>query len=456
MSRSQFNKILFYIFLLLLFFLPFELPIAEGVHGVFRHIVGEAYPVLFVPILLLIVCCTLILTSRYERGVFRRPPITNYLLLSSVYLSIGLIAVFLTAIHGVSLGYSVKQFLLGYLSPVVTCFYFLLLDEKRQRKAWLTLYAGWVFFLIGGMVMLVQYWQVAISMDPSFADRSFGQKIFFWRYTLLGDWNYYGTYMGNANKMSNYLLLSLLLSVRLLGKKNVIHFRSTKYILHAFWILGVATLIVLFSRAALLLLPITFLVSGVLEFIKKKTRYITAMIVIASIVFAYSTYSDAINFLLFWKTSADAESNPMGSMESRFSQWEGIKDLLSDDYSMLLTGLGTAEYGERFQEGQPMAGTHNMFLDVVMESGIIGLAPLLLLVLLMLLSTLYNARRGVRDGLSLAAILTLIMLMTREYSIAYLFATSLGGFCFVLIFYILNRHDSVKIHTNNSESSCHA
>jgi hypothetical protein len=74
----------------------------------------------------------------------------------------------------------------------------------------------------------------------------------------------------------------------------------------------------------------------------------------------------------------------------------------------------------------------------LIESGMAGFVCLILLVLLIVLQALgWFGRTEVR-WLEFSAALCLVCLMFREHSISYMYVTSLGGFCVVVLFYLLS------------------
>ena len=79
-----------------------------------------------------------------------------------------------------------------------------------------------------------------------------------------------------------------------------------------------------------------------------------------------------------------------------------------------------------------------MFLDTLIESGIVGLACLVFLISWMVLQSLGYFGNAKTRPLELTAALCLVALMFREHSISYMYVTSLGGFCIVVIFYLLS------------------
>jgi O-antigen ligase len=91
-------------------------------------------------------------------------------------------------------------------------------------------------------------------------------------------------------------------------------------------------------------------------------------------------------------------------------------------------GLGPGEYGLR-TTGLPEGSTHNLFVDVWLESGILGVAGLLLLMGSTAVRGAYQYVRnqGPPEALfSVLGIAAIGALGLREYSLAYLYATSMG------------------------------
>lgn len=434
MTQEQLNRVFHAVFLFFLMFLPFELPIAEGVHGLCAPLIGEAYPVLFISSLLSLVSLLLLLTTRAS---FADKVMGNYLFLCLAYLGIGCFALLVTTVCDGYIDLAVKQLAFGYLTPVIVCAYILSLERGAQQTAWFSLYLGWTLYLLISMFFLVYYWQVGLAQDAGFSGSSFGRRLFLWRYLLASDWNLYPLFIGNANKTSNHLIVFLLLSVKLIGNEQLLLSRFKKMVFHLFWLLSVVTIVVLFSRAALLLLPVVVYASGVWRFINKKLSYSVGALLISTSFIAYSSYADVINYLLFSKISKSSDSDALGSLSSRFDQWAGIHEHFSERLYKLVFGMGTGGYGYNFH-GEVNVGTHNMFLDTLMEGGVVNLLLLLVLVFSMLLLSFDASRLKIVDKTTFATIVSLILLMNREHSVSYLYVTSLGGFCFVMLFYLLS------------------
>lgn len=449
MNTEAIHRLSSALFLSLLALLPFELPIAEAVHGVLRDRVGEIYPLFFVGTLLIVVGSFTLLTGRVSRARLCGRATEDYLLLALAFVLIGVYALVVTLFREAWIGNSIRQLLLGHVAPVVICLVILLLDRPLQRRAWAVFYGGYVAFLVLSLVFLFLSYRAAAVQYPSFFTLGVGQRLFMWRFTFGEPWNQYAVYIGNANKTSNNLLVFLLLSVNLLGEKAVESSPRLRRLLLAFWVLGTLTLVLLFSRAALLLLPFVIWGSGVLPLMRSRTKLAISGTVLLSAGVAFSAYADAIGYLLTSRSIDDTSLGYLGTFGGRLENMRMVKGLVLDRLDVLLGGLGTSGFSMLFFGDQVM-GTHNTFLDTLVESGIGGFLLLVGLMLLMLSRTIDPIRLRLRHPLGLLAVLTLIMLMTREHSFAYLYATSLGGFCFTAIFLVIVQNDE-KIPTSPAD-----
>lgn len=427
------------VFLALFALLPFELPIAEGIHGVLRDRIGDSYPVFFIGTILLVASAVVILTQRVPRSRLHDRALTDYLMLALVFVSIGLYAFVVTLLHDAWVDNSARQLVLGHLAPAAICLAILLLDPAMQRRAWAAFYTGYVAFLVVSLLFLAVSYRAAQSEYPSLFSIGIGQRLFMWRFSFGEPWNVYATYIGNANKTSNNLLVFMLLAIPLLGRDAVASRSRLRRIVLAFWALGSFTLILLFSRAALLLFPFVAYASGILPFIRRRTKVAFGVVALASIVIAFSAYRDAFSYLLLSRAGEDTSVGFLGTYSGRVEDIKMVTDLILNRTDVFLGGLGTSGFSMLFFGDETM-GTHNTFLDTFVESGIGGFALLLGLMVLMVLKTVDPIRMRFRYAFGLFVILVLTMLMTREHSFAYLYATSLGGFCFTATFLLLAQH----------------
>lgn len=436
MTTRGINRLAWGAFVSVWALLPFELPIAEGLHGTVRNVVGQGYLLFFIGSLVTVASTLALLTGRLDRQRAVSREIREYLLLSTIFVAIGLYALAVTLFAGAWVGNATKQLLLGHIAPVLACLVLLIVNPEERRRAWLSFYGGFVAFLGISIVFLVISYRSAGTYAPWISHLSLGQRLFMWRYTFSEPWNLYATYVGNANKTSNNILIFLLLSVRLLGVNNVREHGLSRGVLLAFWMLSLVTLLLLFSRATLLLLPLVIAVSGVVPLIRGWAKVTSGVLIIGSAVIAASSYAAAIGYLLTARGVDGQARGFIGSYVSRFIEWDQVAELLKGRPGILLTGLGTSGFSMLFF-GDQVAGTHNTFLDTLLESGIGGLILLVALMLLMIARTLDPVHLRVKNPLGFWTIISLILLMTREFSFSYLYATSLGGVCMTTIFLIL-------------------
>ena len=229
----------------------------------------------------------------------------------------------------------------------------------------------------------------------------------------------------------------LLLSVRLLGGGGKTPDRATRRLLYALWTVGLVVMVWLFSRATLLLLPLAIVASGILPLVHRRVKMLLGAATIASLAVAWASYSAAIMYLLTTRSTSGESEGFLGSYGSRVALFQEVVQYSAEHLNSFLFGLGTSGYSV-LMYGSEIVSTHNTFLDTLVESGVGGLALLLAIMGLMLVASVRAGRLGTERWVGTVAVLSLAMLMTREFTFAYLFATSLGGVCFVALFVYLS------------------
>lgn len=434
MSTENLKRATLALFMLTFAVIPSELPISEGLHGTLKPVMDNAYMAFFVGTFMFLISVTYLVL--YGNGV--HASWAQFLSYVVLFLAPGALAIVTSALSSIGdLQLSVQQFAFGYAVPVLCCLALLGMEGKDQRRAWLAFYGGWCLFLLASLAFLWISWRIATDSSQFFAKLTTGQKLFAWRYFFGEPWNLYSTYMGNANKESNYILMFLLFSTTLLGLDEIRGSRFVRFIYNLFWLLGVFTLVILFSRAAMLLLPLVAYVSGFWKRLGKGFKWCLGAALAATAAVGYSSFSAALAYL-FTSTYVDnASGGALGSFNERFTMWKELSNYLLQHKEKLLYGLGTAGYGLHFR-GVAEAGTHNMFLDTLAESGLVGFACLTFLMIWVASASLgwYGISR-IRP-LELTATFCLVCLMFREHSVSYLYVTSLGGLCIVVLLYLLS------------------
>jgi O-antigen ligase len=434
MSFAHLKRVTIWIFVLIFATISAELPITEGLHGLVKPVIGNGYLLFFCASFLTIISVAYLLL--YGHGV--RRSWAQFLFYAALFLIPGALAIITSVFSNIAnVQLSVQQFIFGYLAPVLACLALLGMERKDQRRAWLAFYGGWCLFLLASLAFLWISWETATNSSPFFADLTVGQRIFAWRYFFGEPWNVYSIYMGNANKESNYILMFLLFSTTLLGPEEIRASRLVRFVYFFFWSLGVFTLVILFSRAAILLLPLVAYVSGFWKRLNKGMKWSIGAAVGIIAAFGYSSLSAVVAYLFTSTYIDDASGGALGSFSERFVLWRELWDYFLLHQEKLLYGLGTAGYGLHFQ-GTPEAGTHNMFLDTLIESGFVGLVCLVFLMCWMVLQSLGYFGIAKARPLELTAAICLVCLMFREHSVSYMYVTSLGGFCIVVLFYLLS------------------
>ena len=410
---------------------PAELPIVMFLHGVVRPVVGEAYLLVAHGALLTFVS----LAALAVRGA-RLPHGSGdwrWWAASCVgYLTVGIAPLAVSAITGVDTQITYQEFVFGYIAPVAFIAAALSLSARDQQRLWTAFYLGWVAFLAGSVVMLGIAWRAANDSLPGFASAPFAQQVIMWRFTLGEPWNLYGVTMGNANKLSNNLVMFLLMSRSLLTLEGPS--RGRRRILLCFWALAVVTLIVMFSRAAMLLLPLVIAASGVIGELSGASRRLVLVTACCSIAAVAVTAPEIFDYLFAAKYLPQADADPLGTLGDRFAQWSQLLDFFSEHAKESIIGLGTSGYGMRFFNS-PEPGTHNTFLDLWTQAGIFS--PLILLgtIASIGLQVFVGAKSVRRKTVVAAGLFAIVLLMTREHSFSYLYVTSLGGLCFVVLIY---------------------
>src|SRR5262249_44158754 len=170
------------------------------------------------------------------------------------FLSIGLYEYFATYLGGGHRDYAFQQFIFGFLYPVLLVFVLAGMAIERRLLFFRWFYIGYCVYLLVALFLLFVVDGIFIRQFDSYG---LGGALISMRYQE-ADGNLFSLVLGNANKQSNYLIMSMLLGPYLIGiegegkdfiKRDLVIFRL-------FVILATPVLVVLFSRAAMFLLPI--------------------------------------------------------------------------------------------------------------------------------------------------------------------------------------------------------
>lgn len=413
------------------FLLPFEFIFTMGASGLFKGLVGEYYflaqPSFLLPLILFACQC----------GRSKNIKIGGFLsFIFSIFCLVGTLDVIASIFAGEYVLLSIQQFLFGFFIPIMMLVSVLRYDCFKRSQIFAVFYQGYIVFF--GFALCILFF------DSIFADlyrqSGLGAALISFRYHYAD--SLFHLILGNFNKQSNFVLLMIFFGPWLLMAGSSISERHLKLYNRFFW-LGVFYLVIMFSRAALLMLPfIVFVNRAYIGFLNGRNMALFLMVFIFSILLLFDFYALVIRYLLFSEYIDGTSGGFAGSFNQRFIQWATLYKILSDQ-GAFLSGLGVGGYGVMLG-GTVSSGTHNLFLDHLMSSGIISFLCLILIVLLGLVQSAYRSRIS-----SFLLLPVFIGLSVREYSFSYHYVTSLGGVLFLLMFYLLVSSDSKSSSQKN-------
>ena len=355
--------------------------------------------------------------------------VKNRLLVVCVaFLSVGLYEYFATYLGGGHRGYAFQQFIFGFLYPVLLVFALAEMATERRLLFFKWFYTGYCAYLLVALFLLFVVDGIFIRQFDSYG---LGGALISMRYQET-DENLFSLVLGNANKQSNYLIMSMLLGPYLIGiegeRKGCIN--CDLIVFRLFVILATLVLIVLFSRAAMFLLPIALYLNR--HHLFKVSRQFL-LLCLAGIVWLSIEFFDvfvvAANYLLFAQYLDGTQQGFIGTFHQRVDQWSAIGPLLSDP-EVILHGLGVGTYG-LLLGGYEQAGTHNLFLDHLLASGFYGVIVLSGIITAGTIRSLIK-----RDLRLVVGYFFFVVLSLREYSFSYLYVTSMGGLLFVFLTFL--------------------
>lgn len=420
--------------------LPFELLLSYAAHALFKPVMGEFYRILFNGVwgvILLFVILSFIKLKKHYAGFF-------YIVV--IFILGGIWEYIVTILLG-GLGFeAMSQFLCGFLFPVIL-FFTLLNLNPRQRNLF---FKYWYLGTIALIIFAIFYSIYNYSLFPEwFRTRDLAVKLISFRYAYDAETNSNPAIaiLGNFNKASNYLLIMLLFSVRLIPDD-----KSAKKILIVFWCLGSMALLLMFSRLALLLFPFVFYFSGIREkfrgFFKSRKFYLFFTLIVGLAIFqARDLIMPTFEYLMYSKFDDNSEDQGiLGTGLNRFEDWGSQGDKFGN-IDIWLNGMGVGNYG--LSLGSKDLGTHNLFLDHFFASGIMVPLIIVLLWAIGFIKAILS-----RDSNLIVGLLIIMALFFREYSFSYLYVTSQGGLVFILLLaipYLSPMWDRRKLVEKKSE-----
>jgi len=233
--------------------------------------------------------------------------------------------------------------------------------------------------------------------------------------------------LGNVNKASNYAVLGLVIFSYLYAIKR----------LKPVWYIGsgllVATLLLLtFSRGALAVCGLVAVGLALVTMWRSRLstvaigdtrrQWLVAVLFLLPFLLSISTET----FRHAW---VDSET-----MKTRFDQWREVTSEVgtspsSTSLGLLVFGYGPGNYGLQHY-GAVEASTHNLFLDIWLDSGVLGLGGFVMLISFALWRggrRLLMAPSCQAPLYGLIGLCCIVVLGLREYSLVYMYVTGLGA-----------------------------
>lgn len=421
---------------LIAFLLPFELPLSYIMHGVLKPFLGEFYRLGFNGFWGSILLILLFSTVQVVKKRF------DFLFIAFLFIATGFWEYLNTLLLDGFVGEAFSQFVCGFLFPSLLFSFLIVSPEGVSKHFFKYWYIGTMCVLLVGYLATIYYYS---SLPDWFKDKDPAFKLISFRYAYEGDASSNGMMLilGNFNKESNYLIMMLLASVWIFG-----YSEKNKKLVLWFWIITVATLLVLFSRLVLLLLPFVYYFSGVRQYlkgtIKAKYLYVPAIIFILIYGIKYSEFiMPTLEYLVYSKFDDNSDQlGLLGTGNNRFQAWSLLTDKFKD-LNIWMNGMGVGQYGIE-HAGSKDAGTHNLLLDHLFASGF--WVPVLVLMI-----CFYTFLKGYmkRDNIIMVSIPIVLLLFVREYSFSYLFVTAQGGVVFILLLYMACMPKSSELDIKN-------
>lgn len=404
------------------FLVCFDLIAAMAASGLFKAYLGEWYILLQpqVAVMILIAIHYMLAPRRVNRA----------LLAACVsFASIGLFEYIATLTTG---GYSHRallSFVFGFLYPTVVVLFVSTLSAEKRLMFWRWFYIGLCTYLWIGFILVIVdgiFWRMVTS-------EGLGAAVISLRFQYLN--SLFSLAMGNANKASNYLLLAMLVAPLLLQFSNTagLEKRENLRLFRIYTVLAIAMMTLRFSRLIMLLLPVAVYLNWRYSFSSRRAVQVAIAAMGVSVAVGYVGWDEQINivvqYLLYSATPSGEAQGLLGTGANRFALWSEAGHYLTDPGTVLF-GMGYGTFGNL--EGCGTCATHNLFLDHWLASGVYGVAILILMITVGSLKALL-----ISDRRMIITFGVFVLLAFREYTMAYLDVTSMGGIMFMVLFYCL-------------------
>jgi hypothetical protein len=407
--------------LIVTFLFSFELPITEAAHALLAPQIGWLF-LLFHPYTVLVIIALL-------HVIRQGPPIRHKLREISKWVALLIVGMVVGSINGAAeLDLLSREIWFGCLS-IWTFFTLAAQDEdNRFLVAFASGIACWATFCVLIYIYCAIHFYPTV---PEMAKYNWSQLVLSMRAPGfdIPQWLPFEIIAGNVNKVANILVLGALLAAFLYDQKRL----SLLAAIALYLPIGIMLLLT-FSRGAFVVsLFLVGLVvvsrlnsakwtSGVS---KKGIICMSGMLLIPAAV-SLSTPT----FIHYW-TNVQTVSWRIGQWDSSLSGLIGKKKIAPHGKSVcnsIALGCGPGSYGETHFD-DPNRTTHNLYLDTVFAAGLLGLLALLAICLGPLIKAWRSKCNNVpsRELFGYLGLITIMILSMREYDLAYLYATAMGG-----------------------------
>jgi len=351
----------------------------------------------------------------------------------------GTIPVATSIVTGGILSLAVREAWLGHIAPAIIVMGILTLPPLVARRLWVAFFAGWCLYLLVALLAVA-------GSTPSDGWRALGPsaRLVMWKFEMLDTSLLFTRWVGNSNKASNVLLLGLLLAPAFMGLRRSMFIgdavsddrRGTdpvRLVAAVYFVLATLLMVLLYSRACLFLLPIAVVAGGWWSVFRKRSSRIALagyVAMLTAIMVGLPTTRNALFFGSYPTGESQGFLSTYTMEGGRFDQAQDVLGGLAEESNWLF-GVGSGQYGMQ-TSGSADAGTHNYLLDIWLAGGILSFV--LSLLWICICATYSGLRWREPSGrLGIVAIFMLLLLMSREYSAAYLGALSMGGIFIMLV-----------------------
>lgn len=296
----------------------------------------------------------LLLAKKLGTNIINNKKIWIYMFFFLLYVWVILLSVFASGSYEeiyLFIPYNILSYLLLGIEMIV------ILNSFNKLQFFLK-YIFVVTFLTGPVVGLIQYFNREMFYQAPYFDsrRLVTLNLFDPNYAILP------------------LLLTIILNIYFLNKSKKIIYIA---LLYSTILITLAAMFLTLSRSGVGVTVLSFLLSFFLFRWYRKFSVLKILFVIIGIVGLLLVASNG-NF--FETISSDDRLNDTGNADSRFHQWYYAYKLVNDNN--LVLGLGKKDYILEIGNlsGQYMT-THNLFLHIFVQRGLLGLTFLLILLL---------------------------------------------------------------------------